>query len=202
MFERESDEPDSPDAKSMQRAGVIAVAVCKADHDHNLTMLILVLHGWQPVPGGVKPTYLKDHGYTVVNPKLSDEDVAEAVRIAQQEFDEHKPDVVAGSSRGGAAAMNIESRDARLVLLRPAWKKWGIADMVKPGTMILHSKSDEVVPFANSEELVRNSGLPGVALISASRLRRIGSVWADGRASFRIVPAFVEEEWGVTLEDH
>jgi predicted esterase YcpF (UPF0227 family) len=25
-------------------------------------MKILLLHGWQSTPGGVKPTYLKDHG--------------------------------------------------------------------------------------------------------------------------------------------
>jgi len=28
-------------------------------------MRILFLHGWHSVPGGVKPTYLKDHGHTV-----------------------------------------------------------------------------------------------------------------------------------------
>lgn len=31
-------------------------------------MVILFLHGWHSVPGGVKPTYLKDHGHTVINP--------------------------------------------------------------------------------------------------------------------------------------
>jgi hypothetical protein len=32
--------------------------------------------------------------------KLPDDDFNEAVRIAQAEFDQHHPDVVAGSSRG------------------------------------------------------------------------------------------------------
>src|SRR5476651_1786920 len=59
-------------------------------------MTILFLHGWQSVPGGVKPTYLKDHGHTVITPKLPDEDFTEAVRIAQAEFDKHKPDVELG----------------------------------------------------------------------------------------------------------
>jgi hypothetical protein len=121
-------------------------------------MTILFLHGWQSIPGGVKPTYLRDHGYEVVNPKLPDDDFQEAVRIAQQLFDEHKPDVVAGSSRGGAVAMNINSGDAKLVLLCPAWKKYGSAKTVKPGTVILHSKADDVVPFADSEELAKVSG--------------------------------------------
>ena len=119
---------------------------------------ILFLHGWQSVPGGVKPTYLRDHDHEVINPNLPDEDFTEAVRIAQVEFDKHQPAVVVGSSRGGAVAMNIKSGDARLVLLCPAWKKWGTARMVKPGTVILHSRADDVVPVANSEELAKNSG--------------------------------------------
>ena len=121
-------------------------------------MKILFLHGWQSVPGGVKPTFLKDHGHEVINPKLPDEDFAEAVRIAQAEFDGHQPQAVVGSSRGGAVAMNINSGEAKLVLLCPAWRKYGTARTVKPGTVILHSRADDVVPFADSEELARNSG--------------------------------------------
>jgi predicted esterase YcpF (UPF0227 family) len=121
---------------------------------------ILFLHGWNSVPGGVKPSYLAQHGHTVINPKLPDDDMEEAVRIAQAEFDKHHPHVVVGSSRGGAVAMNIEVGAAKLVLLCPAWRKYGTANTVKPGTVILHSRADDVIPFADSEELVRNSGLP------------------------------------------
>ena len=52
-------------------------------------MKILFLHGWQSTPGGVKPTYLKDHGHEVLNPALPDDDFDAAVRIAQAEFDRH-----------------------------------------------------------------------------------------------------------------
>ncbi len=102
--------------------------------------------------------YLKDHGHQVINPELPDEDFHEAVRLAQAELDRHQPEVVVGSSRGGAVAMNINSGFARLVLLCPAWKKYGTARVVKPGTVILHSRADDLVPFADSEELAKNSG--------------------------------------------
>lgn len=105
----------------------------------------------------MKPTYLATHGHELLNPKLPDEDFAEAVRIAQAEFDQHQPHVVVGSSRGGAVAMNINSGDARLVLLCPTWKKWGTAKTVRPDTVILHSRADDVVPFADSDELARSS---------------------------------------------
>ncbi len=121
-------------------------------------MRILFLHGWNSVPGGVKPTYLKDHGHEVLNPALPHEDFAAAVRIAQAEFDERRPQVVVGSSRGGAVAMNIDSAGAKLVLLCPAWKNWGTTRTVKPGTVILHSRADDVVPFTHSEELAKTSG--------------------------------------------
>jgi alpha/beta superfamily hydrolase len=109
----------------------------------------------------------------VINPKLPDDDFDEAVRIAQAEFDKHQPVVVVGSSRGGAIAMNISSAEAKLVLLCPAWKKWGTAKTVKAGTVILHSRTDDMVPFAHSEELVRNSGLPATALIEVGTDHRL-----------------------------
>jgi hypothetical protein len=121
-------------------------------------MKILFLHGWQSIPGGVKPTFLARHSHTVSNPALPDADFEAAVRIAQAEYDRHRPAVVVGSSRGAAVAMNISSGDTPLVLLCPAWKKHGTARTVKPGTVILHSRADDVVPLADSEELARSSG--------------------------------------------
>jgi alpha-beta hydrolase superfamily lysophospholipase len=136
-------------------------------------MKILFLHGWQSVPGGVKPTFLAQHGHEVINPKLPDEDFEAAVRIAQAEFDKHQPQAVVGSSRGGAVAMNMNSDDAILVLLCPAWKKYGTAKTIKLGTAILHSRADDVIPFADSEELFKKSGLPLLALIEVGTDHRL-----------------------------
>ena len=141
-------------------------------------MKILFLHGWQSIPGGVKPTFLAQHGHEVINPKLPDDDFTEAVRIAQAEFDKHQPDVVVGASRGGAVAMNINSGDARLVLLCPAWKKWGTVKTVKPSTVILQSRADDVIPFADTEELVNKSGLPPSALIEVGTDHRLADLEA------------------------
>jgi len=138
-------------------------------------MTILFLHGWQSVPGSAKPTYLAQHGHTVINPKLPDDDFEKAVKIAQEVFDKHQPGVVVGSSRGGAVAMNINSGSASVVLLCPAWKKYGTATKVNPGTVILHSRADDVVLFGDSEELVRNSGLPMTALIEVGVDHRLAN---------------------------
>lgn len=150
-------------------------------------MKILFLHGWQSVPGGVKPTYLAQHGHEVFNPALPDDRFAEAVQIAQAEFDKHRPAVVVGSSRGGAVAMNIDSGNARFVLLCPAWKRWGTAKTVKTGTVILHSRADDVIPFAHSEELVKNSGATLIEVGSDHRLAELEPLAAMLRACEGIV---------------
>ena len=139
------------------------------------TVKILFLHGWQSTPGGLKPTYLADHGHEVLNPALPDDDFDAAVRIAQAEFDRTKPDVVVGSSRGGAVAMNIKTGGTPLVLLCPAWKRWGTATTVKPSMVILHSRADDVVPFADSLELLRNSRLPSELLIEVGADHRLAA---------------------------
>jgi hypothetical protein len=155
----EASEPTSPACRS---TSVEYVNLDRALIDQ--PMKILFLHGWKSVPGGVKPSFLILHGHEIINPALDDDDFATAVRTAQAEYDRHRPDAIVGSSRGGAVAMNIDSGATPLVLLCPAWKRWGRATSVKPGTIILHSEADDVIPIADSRALVRDSGLPDSAL--------------------------------------
>jgi alpha-beta hydrolase superfamily lysophospholipase len=122
-------------------------------------MKVLFLHGYGSDPNGIRPTFLRERGYEVVHPALPDDDFQASLQIAQQSFDHAQPDVVLGSSRGGAVAMNISTTDVPLVLIAPAWRKWGTATSVKPRTIILHSDLDEVVPIQDSRELLSRSGL-------------------------------------------
>jgi hypothetical protein len=150
-------------------------------------MKILYLHGWHSVPGGVKPSFLARHGHDLIEPALPHDDFAGAVRIAQSELDAHSPDIVVGSSRGGAIAMNLSAGSIPLVLLCPAWKRWGQATSVKPGTLILHARTDEVIPYMDTLELLRNSGLPESSLITVGTEHRL----ADPE-SLRVILAAVE----------
>jgi len=134
---------------------------------------ILFLHGWHSVPGGVKPTYLREHGLEVINPQLDDDDFALAVAKAQAEYDNQQPQVVVGSSRGGAVALNIKSGETPLVLLCPAWKNWGAANYLKPNGVILHSRHDDVIAYEDSEELIERSGLPSESLIEVGGDHRL-----------------------------
>lgn len=127
-------------------------------------MKILYLHGLGSGPGGFKQTFLEQQGFEVIAPAMPDEDFAASVRIAQAAFDAAAADVVVGSSRGGAVAMNLDTGQTPLVLIAPAWRRCGGASTVKPGTRILHSPHDELIPINDSRELVRRSGLEPDAL--------------------------------------
>lgn len=134
---------------------------------------ILFLHGWQSVPGGVKPTHLAARGHQVLNPALDDDQFDLALAVAQANYDRHRPDVIVGSSRGGAVAMNLKSGVTPLVLLCPAWKRWGVAQTIKPNAVVLHSRADDVIPFADSLELLAASGLPEDALLEVGSDHRL-----------------------------
>ena len=136
-------------------------------------MKILFLHGWRSVPGGVKPTFLKQAGHEVINPGLNDDDFEAAVETAQKAFNSSRPDVVVGSSRGGAVAMNLHYGQVPLILLCPAWKRWGTCSQVKQDAVILHSRQDDVIPFADSEELINRSRLPVESLIEVGSDHRL-----------------------------
>ena len=128
-------------------------------------MTLLYLHGLHSKPGGFKPTFLRNAGFDVLNAALPDDDFAESVRRAQEAFDRGRPHVVVGSSRGGAVALNIETGDVPVVLIAPAWRRWGSADRARPRTIVLHSDADDVIPIADSRDLIARSGLPAGALV-------------------------------------
>ena len=102
-------------------------------------MRILFLTGWHAAPGGIKPTFLREHD-----------------RTAQDAYDECQPDVVVGLSRGGAVAMNIDIGETPLVLMCPGWKRWGIAKTISKRARSSFSGAIDGRPFEAYIEV--NSG--------------------------------------------
>lgn len=144
-------------------------------------MKILFLHGAEARPGGFKPQFLTQHGFDVLNPHLHDESWIDSVSIAQNAFDLGQPSVVVGSSRGAAVAMAIDSGDARLVLIAPAWRFYGIDPVVKLTTTILHSPDDELISVNDSRLLVERNGLPAGVLREVGTSHRMND--EDARAA-------------------
>src|SRR4051812_33130518 len=51
---------------------------------------------------------------------------ARCVELAQAAFDDFRPDIIVGSSMGGAIAMNLRAGRTPAVLIAPAWKAMGM----------------------------------------------------------------------------
>lgn len=121
-------------------------------------MKILFLHGLESRPGGRKPSALKTAGFDVIEPVLPRDDWNASVEGAINAYEEHMPDIVVGSSRGGAVAMAANLPAKKLVLIAPAWKKYCPNCTIAPTTTILHSPEDEVISFADSRLLSKMFG--------------------------------------------
>ena len=119
---------------------------------------ILFLHGLEGTPTGSKPTHLSEAGHLVVAPVLGKEDFDESLKIAERYAKECEPDVIIGSSRGGAIASAMDRNGAKVILIAPAWKKFECSPCLDEDTTILHSTRDDVVPVEDSVELAYKFG--------------------------------------------
>lgn len=70
-----------------------------------------------------------------------------------------KPDIIVGSSQGGAVAMALQKDwpDVRLLLIAPAWRTFNVPPVVSPSTVILHGKQDNLVPYQDSIQLFKKN---------------------------------------------
>lgn len=117
---------------------------------------ILFLHGMFG-QNSSKPQFIKSFGHKVFTPILEDWNFSKSVENAQNIFDKICPDLVIGSSRGGAVAMNIDSKKVPLILLAPAWPFFGNSNSTKKNSTIIHSKKDALIPVAYSVKLSKKS---------------------------------------------
>ena len=132
---------------------------------------VLFLHGLESKPGGSKPKHLEKHGFTVFNPYLPKSSWEESMAAAQKIIDEEEPDVIVGSSRGGAVAMAINPANSKLVLIAPAWKRFQVSPQVSNSTIVLHSADDDIVLFEDSNQLKEKCNVTLISCGACHRMR-------------------------------
>jgi len=152
---------------------------------------VLFLHGMESKPGGAKAQHLEKAGHIVFNPALPKYSFEESVAIAQGVIDRELPDVIVGSSRGGAIAMCIDTNGAKLVLVAPAWSHFRqtASTEITKDTMILHSRADATVKFEDSQHLVDTYGATLITvgdchrMIDSDALEALAQavLWTDNR---------------------
>lgn len=124
---------------------------------------VLFLHGLESGPAGTKATWLRGR-YGAACPKLDTTTFPAAVASGRAALAEARPDVIVGSSFGGAVAVALLQEGAwagPTVLIAPAAGRVGLPDALPAGArvVILHGDADDVVPIADSRRLAANPGV-------------------------------------------
>lgn len=122
---------------------------------------ILLLHGLSS-RGESKAAFLRRLGCEVLVPPLPGWSFRSAVRVAHDALDDYDPDLIVGSSRGGAVALAIRT-ERPLVLLAPAWRYYFVRPRQDAQGVVIHSARDRLVPIGHSRELCRRC--PGLGLV-------------------------------------
>ena len=120
-------------------------------------MRIVYLHGLNSSPNSYKRQLLESEGHEVYAPFLKPDDWEASVLAARTYISAVKPDVIIGSSRGGAVAI-CANAGVPLILIAPAWSKYCPWGTISSTTTIIHSQKDKVVSFSDSELLAKTHG--------------------------------------------
>ena len=150
-------------------------------NDRVKNIRVMYLHGLHGGPNSDKAVYLRGLYRNVSTPELETEYLADvlerglsidpeqalrpSINIATREILSFQPDVIVGSSFGGAVLAQMIHESLWVgpsVLLAPAWKKitgqCSLAPDKAKNLIVFHSQEDDVVPFEDSIELVNNVG--------------------------------------------
>jgi predicted esterase len=140
---------------------------------------VLFLHGLHSNQWGAKSLALIARGHDVLTPELPGDWTTavgakipflfsgrrerhwnNALQIAEESYEAFEPDVVVGSSRGGAIAMAlVQKQKAQVphVLVAPAWRLFGVKPIVGEKCIIYHGTLDTLVSIEDSRELQRKN---------------------------------------------
>jgi hypothetical protein len=121
------------------------------------------IHGLEGSPKGSKARTLAAH-FDARTPAMDTRDFAGCVATQARELEANRPQILVGSSFGGAIAVALLQRGSwrgPTLLLAPAAQRLGLTPELPRGVpiWIVHGLRDELVPPDDSRELAR-SGSP------------------------------------------
>lgn len=157
------------------------------------TPRVLFLHGLEGSPQGRKSRALGAR-FECVAPALPTADFEASVACARDALRAAGPDIVVGSSFGGAIALALLQRGVwcgPTLLLAPAGASQGLQQLLPPGNarvVIVHAVGDDLVPVEDSRALAQTGVADRVRLIEVEDDHALGAFVESGR-----LVALVEE---------
>jgi predicted esterase len=143
------------------------------------------VHGLESSPSGTKARLFARH-FVASTPAMDTSDFEACVRVQAEELARFRPDVLVGSSFGGAVAVALLQRGlwrGPTLLLAQAAAHYGLELRLPEGVPIwlVHGLRDDLVPIEESRALAR-SGTPGlVRLFEVDDDHPLSDTVASGR---------------------
>ena len=122
------------------------------------------VHGLEGSPQGSKARALAAE-FETTTPAMDTRNFEACVALHAETIRRFEPDVLVGSSFGGAVALALLQREqwsGPTLLLAQAGQRQGLRAKIPPGVRVwlVHARGDDIVPVADSRRLAR-SGTPG-----------------------------------------
>ena len=143
----------------------------------NARLRVLYVHGLEGSPQGHKARYLRQR-FDVVAEAMDTSDFERCVRQQADVIARERPDVVVGSSFGGAVAAALVQRGkwrGPTLLLAPALRHLGVERTLPAGLpiAIVHGTRDAVVAIDDSRALARALGVELIEIDDEHRLEAL-----------------------------
>jgi predicted esterase len=143
------------------------------------------IHGLESSPQGLKARFFAER-FDAVTPAMDTSDYAGAVATQAAALAARPPDVLVGSSFGGAIAVDLLERGAwhgPTLLLAPAAHKLGRVQHLAAGVpvLVVHGTHDDVVPIEDSRALARTGTPSLVRLLEVDDGHRLETLVETGR---------------------
>jgi predicted esterase len=150
-----------------------------------VSVRVQFIHGLEGSPQGAKARFLAEH-FDAVTPAMDTGDFAACVALHQRVVAEFAPEVLVGSSFGGAVAVALLAAGSwrgPTLLLAPAQRHFGVAAKLPPGVRVIvaHGLRDDVVDIAGSRELVASSTPEWATLLEVDDDHRLQSLVDGGK---------------------
>lgn len=149
------------------------------------TPRVQFIHGLESNPRGAKARFLAEH-FEALTPGMNTYDFAGAVATQREALEAFRPDVLVGSSFGGAIAVELLGQSVwrgPTVLLAAAAAKLGVVNRLPAGVAvtIVHGLRDEIIPLDDSRALAQTGEAGLVELIEVDDDHRLQSLVDSGR---------------------
>lgn len=153
------------------------------------------VHGQESGPGAAKAVYLAHH-FDVVTPGMDTSNFEGAIVSQVREMEARSPDVLVGSSFGGAVVLALLQRGlfaGPSVLLAPAYRHFGVEERVpdRMRVLIAHGTRDAVVSVDDSRALAKTGTKGRVELVEVDDEHRLASLLEGERLAMLVRRSFM-----------